>query len=175
MRKKIFGFTFLFSIIMLGVSYYFNNNVQEEIYNLESDSICMSSTEANELVSYNVNHHFPKLEGGYDTEVKSSEGTVGDTVTASANLVVGFSFDSTNEKNVLSGTLEKDKTLELHVYYVRKSFNVSLKNSTRDYGSLVYENGESVPSSVTVLFGQSIYLDGDVLVVGDSKIGRAHV
>ena len=168
MRKKIIGFTFLFSIIMLGLVYYYNN-VNFEVYNLENETMSLSSTEQTQ-VSYKVNHIFPNLDGTNEINTETFTGNVGDVVTVIPKTIVGFSYDSKNVSNILSGTLEKDSELVLNVYYVRNKFTVYLKNSTPTYGDLVYEDGTQVPSNVKISFGESIYLDGNVLVVGENRI-----
>ena len=170
MRKMILGFIFLFSVLMLGVSYHVNTIEVKENFNMASETISLSSVQPESVISYKVNHYFPKLNGEYEKQTKTFSGNVGDSVTASYDLVVGYSFDSSNVNNVLSGTLTEDDELELHVYYVRNKFTVYLKNNNLDYGGLVFEDGTPVPSSVTILFGQSIYLDGDVLVLGDYRL-----
>ena len=170
MRKIILGFVFLFSFIMLGFSNYNNVEFQDEKINLESQTISLNSTQSENDITYKVSHYYPNLDGTYKIESTELTGTVNENVSVTPNLVVGFSFDSNNANNVLSGTLVDGQQLELKCYYARNSFTVYLKNNTLDYGSLYYENGGAVPSSVSILFGQSIYLDGDVLVLGDYRI-----
>ena len=75
----------------------------------------------NKNTAYKVEHYLENLEGtGYDLEeTENKTGTTGATATAVPKTYAGFTYDSTVEGTVTSGTITGDGSLVLKLYYTR--------------------------------------------------------
>ena len=82
---------------------------------------------ANTNTPYKVNHYFEKVNGGYDVESISYEGTTDTLVNAPAISKVGFTFDGTNNSNVISGNVSGDGSFILKMYYQRNIHTLTWK------------------------------------------------
>ena len=98
---------------------------------------------ANTGVVYHVEYYTEKLEStdkddanNYTLkENKELDGTTAESVTAEIKSFTGFTFDSTNTNNVLSGNIAGNGSLILKVYYTRNSYNLTMEKD--DYISSV--------------------------------------
>ncbi|MDL2292495.1 InlB B-repeat-containing protein [Acholeplasma sp. OttesenSCG-928-E16] len=107
-----------------------------------------ASLTPNTNTAYKVEIYKENLDGSYSKDSESSaSGTTGTTASHTPSTISGYSFDSNNESNVLSGTIAGDGSLVLKAYYVRQSYDVTF----------VYNNGDS-NGSETLKYGASITL-----------------
>ena len=103
---------------------------------------------------YKVEHYKEELDGTYIlAETENLEGTTGEEVTAIAKTYEGFTEDQRNSERKATGTIAKDGSLTLKLYYNRNAYTVTFKNYD---GSIVGETKEyfygqtvSVPDSPT--------------------------
>ena len=77
---------------------------------------------------YHVKHYTENLEGnGYElNEDKEEHGTTGETATATAKTITGFTYDEDNTDNKLSETIAANGSTVLEVYYSRNTYTVTL-------------------------------------------------
>lgn len=118
-------------------------------------------------ISYQVKHYFETLSGSYELNNAKTQDLLGITdteVVAQPLSEIGFSFDSTNVNNQLSGLVNADGTLVLSVYYTRNLYNITIAINHTEYGSLdgnVFEN---------VKFGSPIVIQGNTITIGEEVI-----
>lgn len=80
-----------------------------------------------EGTAYKVEYYLENLAGdGYDMQEETFAGVTGSTVTANAKEISGFTFDSDDTQNVLSGDIAGDGSLSLKLYYTRNSYTLTL-------------------------------------------------
>ena len=82
----------------------------------------------NNSTVYTVAYYLEGLNGMYPAEASSSEtkrGRTDSTVTATVKPFDGFTFDSRNSDNVMSGTVAADGSLTLKLYYKRNLYKVT--------------------------------------------------
>ena len=76
-----------------------------------------SETPSPEKAAYAVEHHYEKLEGGYDVSRVTEEAEVGASVTAQAVLKTGYVQDTQNSDAIPTGTVTADGALTLKLFY----------------------------------------------------------
>ena len=84
---------------------------------------------ANTDTKYTVEYYTENLDGKGYTKVDSKKetGTTGEQVSIdTSRTFTGFTFDSNNDKNVLSGKVAGDGSLVLKAYYTRNSYKLTL-------------------------------------------------
>jgi len=118
---------------------------------------------ANGSTAYKVEHYLENLDGsGYALkETESKSGTTDESITAAAKNYPGFTFDSSNSENKVSGTVRADGYLVLKLYYSRNSYKV-----TYEY--------EMTPAGATELPTEAAYKYGAAVnVAGTSDVAAA--
>lgn len=100
-----------------------------------SESKPSSESKAPVEVGYKIEVYAETLDGTFVKTALDKTGTAGDTVVITAAILQaanvipeGYNFDETDERNVLSGTLEENKSLSLTVYLKLKEYEVVFKN-----------------------------------------------
>ena len=108
--------------------------------------------------SYTIEHYTENLDGeGYTLATTTAGDTpAGETATAEATDLEGFTFDETNENNVTSGTVTEDGSLVLKLYYSRNSYTltwdvadgtITSEEGTYTAGSVKYEAPITAPTA----------------------------
>ena len=108
--------------------------------------------------SYTVEHYTENLDGeGYTLATSTAGDTpAGETATAEATDLEGFTFDETNENNVTTGTVTEDGSLVLKLYYFRNSYTltwdvadgtITSEEGTYTAGSVKYEAPITAPTA----------------------------
>ena len=170
MKIKKIAFLLSITFILLGV-YCGYGYVQNFEHVPNEDIVKISSPQQENTASYKVTHYFQKLDGTYEEEQESYTGVIGSAVEVAFKTVVGFSADTNNMNNVTTLVLSEDsEENNLKLFYIRKTFNVVIKNNNKNYGSIKYIDGTDVPTVVSIKFGESIYVEDKTLVVGSKKI-----
>lgn len=120
--------------------------------------------------AYTVEHYQENLDGTfgpnpYETVVMN--GKTGETVTAAYTAYEGFDADTNNIGTVLSGTVRGDDSLTLKVYYLRKTFLLTIE----------IENGETYTELVKygAPFHQQTGVVGKVAVEQGDRQGATAV
>ena len=100
-----------------------------------SESKPSSESKAPVEVGYKIEVYAETLDGTFVKTALDKTGTAGDMVVITAAILQaanvipeGYNFDETDERNVLSGTLEENKSLSLTVYLKLKEYEVVFKN-----------------------------------------------
>ena len=108
--------------------------------------------EAKTGVKYKVEYYLEKLDGtGYDlVEENYLAGRTNQEVSIEQKTFSGFTFDSNNENNVLTGRILGDESLVLKAYYSRNTYQLTLVKT---------ENIESVTGAGNYKFGQSVTIN----------------
>lgn len=101
----------------------------------QSESQSENEPEVPVEVGYKIEVYAETLDGTFVKTALDKTGTAGDTVVITAAILQaanvipkGYNFDETDERNVLSGTLEENKSLSLTVYLKLKEYEVVFKN-----------------------------------------------
>ena len=82
---------------------------------------------ADEGTTYTVEYYLENLAGdGYDVQTETFSGVTESTATVTAKNITGFTYDSGNADNVLSGEIAGDGSLVLKLYYTRNSYTLTL-------------------------------------------------
>ena len=111
---------------------------------------------ANTDTKYTVEYYTENLDGKGYTKVDSKKetGTTGEQVSIdTSRTFTGFTFDSNNDKNVLSGKVAGDGSLVLKAYYTRNSYKLTLvagKNVASVTGEGTYKYEEEVTIDATL-------------------------
>ena len=97
--------------------------------------------------TYTVEHYTENLDGaGYTLAATTAGDTpAGETATAEAAKLEGFTFDESNENNLLSGTVTEDGSLVLKLYYSRNSYTLTWDAGE---GRILSEEGTYTAGSV---------------------------
>ena len=118
------------------------------------DVTITGSFTANGDTEYKVEHYLQNLDGkGYtlaDTEAPLT-GETGTTATANPKTYEGFTFDSSVEGTVKSGTIAGDGSLVLKLYYTRNSYDV-----TYEYTGTVPAGASKVPAKASYKYGATV-------------------
>ena len=125
----------------VGYSYSFENwkSGDEEYSTSKNATVTMPANDltltanatriANTDTKYTVEYYTENLDGKGYTKVDSKEetGTTGEQVSIdTSRTFTGFTFDSNNDKNVLSGEVAGNGSLVLKAYYTRNSYKLTL-------------------------------------------------
>ena len=105
---------------------------------------------ANTDTKYTVEYYTEDLDGKGYTKVDSKKetGTTGEQVSIDTSVTfTGFTFDSNNDKNVLSGEVAGNGSLVLKAYYTRNSYKLTL---------IAGDNVASVSGAGTYKYGQDV-------------------
>ncbi len=120
---------------------------------------------AGEGTAYKVEYYLEDLAGDYDVQTETFTGLTGELVTVTAKAITGFSYDSGNAGNVLSGTIAGDGSLALKLYYTRNEYTLtldfngeSMKQVVTDPDTYMMELAgfEIEDKTVTLKYGQSL-------------------
>ena len=118
------------------------------------DVTITGSFTANGDTEYKVEHYLQNPDGkGYtlaDTEAPLT-GETGTTATANPKTYEGFTFDSSVEGTVQSGTIAGDGSLVLKLYYTRNSYDV-----TYEYTGTVPAGASKVPAKASYKYGATV-------------------
>ena len=118
------------------------------------DVTITGSFTANGDTEYKVEHYLQNLDGkGYtlaDTEAPLT-GETGTTATANPKTYEGFTFDSSVEGTVQSGTIAGDGSLVLKLYYTRNSYDV-----TYEYTGTVPTGASKGPEKASYKYGATV-------------------
>ena len=90
-----------------------------------NDVTLNGSFTANKDTEYTVEYYKEKLDGTFAVESETKTSTTDTTVNADVKTFDGFTHDSANTNNVLSGTVAGDGSLVLKVYYTRNSYKIT--------------------------------------------------
>lgn len=103
------------------------------------------------IAAYTVKHFTQNLScNGYElADVESKEGTIGQTVTASAKNYTGYTYNNSAEGSRVSGAVTADGKLELSLYYDRNKYKIAYElnggtNSTQNKSDYVYGVGAAL-------------------------------
>ncbi len=96
---------------------------------------------------YKVEHYLEQLDGSFTLhQTDKPTGNLNSTVTAQPSDFNGFTYDSDNSGNIISGTVAKDGSLTLKLYYTRNS-----------YEALWYDYDDTTLLTTTIFkYGQTI-------------------
>lgn len=115
---------------------------------------------ANTDTQYKVVCYYRNIDGTYDEEKFSLAGETDAQVSVSSENYVkqGFTFDSDNSGNVLSGTIKADNSLELKLYFDRNKYTVTFKSqdgsatlwtTEKYFNETVGEYGGDIPAKTS--------------------------
>lgn len=102
--------------------------------------------EAKSNIAYTIERYYETVDGSdYTKTTASFTGTAFESITVAETATDGFTFDSNNENNVLTGTVAADGSLVLKAYYTRNSYTISfdtdggneIESITQKYGSVI--------------------------------------
>lgn len=102
-----------------------------QVSNLTADAngsvILYAQWTAGESTAYKVEYHLENLAGdGYDVQEETFTGVTGSTIAVTAKNISGFTYDSDNADNILSGVIASDGSLVLKLYYTRNTYTLTL-------------------------------------------------
>ena len=123
---------------------------------LTEDTEITVKYKANTDTKYTVEYYTEDLDGKGYTKVDSKKetGTTGEQVSIDTSVTfTGFTFDSNNDKNVLSGEVAGNGSLVLKAYYTRNNYKLSLvagDNIARVSGEGTYKYEEEVTIDATL-------------------------
>ena len=115
---------------------------------------------ANTDTQYKVVCYYRNIDGTYDEEKFSMAGETDAQVSVSSENYVkqGFTFDSDNSGNSLSGTIKADNSLELKLYFDRNKYTVTFKSqdgsatlwtTEKYFNETVGEYGGDIPAKTS--------------------------
>lgn len=105
-------------------------------------------------VGYKVEHYKETLDGKYElADTDELNGLSGSTVEATARTYEGFTEDEHNINRVATGTIQKDGSLVLKLYYNRNSYTLTLEKD---------ENIESVTGAGTYKYGAEVEISANL-------------
>ena len=117
-----------------------------------SDLTIKAFWEASEDVAYRVEYYVENVsKNGYtllSEETENLTGKTGSTATAERKIFDHFTIDLTKSK--LSGKISADETLVLKVYYIRKTYNVTVNNEYLSAGTITGDGDFSYGSKTTI-------------------------
>lgn len=119
--KHLFKLSILVLIVAFGMACYASVSVfAAGSQNVQiSDTITIEETR----VDYNIDYYTESLNGTYEvTSTVTGSGRVGETITASTNLMQGFTLNLSHSSSLISKTLVFNDNNELRVYYNRNSY-----------------------------------------------------
>lgn len=107
--------------------------------------------------SYTVEYYGKDLSGNGYSLIGSSVkyATAGTNVTAEAKEFTGFTYDSSNSSNVMTGNVTNDSSLVLKVYYQRETYSVS-------YDLAGGQKSDTSKYPASYIYGQTYELDTPV-------------
>ena len=119
-----------------------------------------ASSIANTDTQYKVVCYYRNIDGTYDEEKFSMAGETDAQVSVSSENYVkqGFTFDSDNSGNSLSGTIKADNSLELKLYFDRNKYTVTFKSqdgsatlwtTEKYFNETVGEYGGDIPAKTS--------------------------
>ncbi len=107
----------------------------------------LKGTDIEGVSAYTVEYYKEKLDGGYEKETVTKAGMDGSTVQAEQKEIPGYSFDSENSGNKLSGTVTSNNGLVLKLYYKRSTYTINYElngGSMEPEGPSSYKFGQTV-------------------------------
>ena len=125
--------------------------------------VIKGSFTANTDTEYKVEHYLEDLDGKTFTlkETETLAGTTDTTATAKPKQYPGFTFDSTVEGTITSGTITGDGKLVLKLYYIRNSYEV-----TYEYEGEVPTGASELPAKATYKYGENVTVAGAATALG---------
>jgi len=109
------------------------------------------------VMEYDIVYRTEKTDGTYDVTTETKSAKYGMEVVAAYRVPTGFELDSTS---VLSGTVPATGKLVLKVYYVRKSYNYTVKIYEQNVNDLTVYN-EVSSTSYSEKFGKTVSVTPD--------------
>ena len=106
-------------------------------------------------VKYEVQYYMQDINlEGYTVTEEKYLGEAFDEVTIESKSIIGFTFDSENENNIVSGTIVPDGSLVLKFYYNRNVYDITLNTNEGTINSeykdkYIYEEEVVLPTDVT--------------------------
>ena len=115
--------------------------------------VIRGSFTANSDTGYKVEHYKEMLEGGYELAETENDlkATTDTTVTAIPKNYEGFTYDSSVERTIESGTVTGDGSLVLKLYYVRNTYKV-----TYNYSGTVPSGASELPAEKNYKYGEQV-------------------
>ena len=112
---------------------------------------------------YKIEHYLEKLDGsGYDlADTENKTGTTGEEAVALPKYYEGFTYDSANAANVVSGTIAASGDLVLKLHYDRNEYEV-----TYAYAGDIPAAAPAAPATVTYKYGQEVTVAADASATG---------
>lgn len=105
----------------------------------------IASDNVTSKAKYKVRHYTQDEYGQYQlTETENKSAGIGSTVTAKPKTYNGFTFYEESEKNIVSGEVLEDGSLELKLYYIRTVEREPETIDTSDFTKLGESNGATL-------------------------------
>ena len=101
-------------------------------------------------INYNVEYHFESLAGDYvvdNAKTVTGTGNAGTVFNAEVKTFEGFTFDSNNVNNKVSGTLSNNEK-DFDLYYSRNEYTVTVYGGVSDKNIAKYEDTITVTPNV---------------------------
>ncbi|MEG0369482.1 MAG: InlB B-repeat-containing protein, partial [Hungatella sp.] len=158
--KKVTGQTFGTSVTeeALNVADYHltEDDQKTQTVTLDQDGIVITFRYVKTVTTaaYQIAHYQQNLDGtGYALqETENLTGTIGATATATAKTYEGFAYNSKAAGTAASGTIAKDGSLVLKLYYDRNSYPVKYRYT----GDLHPSKEPALPNEATYKFGETV-------------------
>ena len=134
--------------------YHFSGWSQKEGFQMPASNVTIEgSTIANPDTEYKVEHYLEGLDGTYGApeETETFTKTTDTVVTAEPNTYEGFTYDSTVEGTLASGTVAGDGSLVLKLHYTRNSHKV-----TYSYIGTIPAGASTLPEEATYKYGAEV-------------------
>ena len=134
--------------------YHFSGWSQKEDFQMPASNVTIEgSMIANPDTEYKVEHYLEGLDGTYGApeETETFTKTTDTVVTAEPNTYEGFTYDSTVEGTLVSGTVAGDGSLVLKLYYTRNSHKV-----TYSYIGTIPAGASTLPEEATYKYGAEV-------------------
>ncbi|MFR9273087.1 MAG: InlB B-repeat-containing protein, partial [Clostridia bacterium] len=134
--------------------YHFSGWSQKKDFQMPASNVTIEgSTIANPDTEYKVEHYLEGLDGTYDApeETETFTKTTDTVVTAEPNTYEGFTYDSTVEGTLASGTVAGDGSLVLKLHYTRNSHKV-----TYSYIGTIPAGASTLPEEATYKYGAEV-------------------
>ena len=144
--------------------YTFSGWDKKENFTMPANNVVIKgSFTANTDTEYKVEHYLEDLDGKTFTlkETETLAGTTDTTATAKPKQYPGFTFDSTVEGTITSGTITGDGKLVLKLYYIRNSYEV-----TYEYEGEVPTGASELPAKATYKYGENVTVAGAATAPG---------
>ena len=98
---------------------------------------------------YVVEYYKEKLDGTYEVETENKTAATDSTVEVLPKEIIGFTYDSANNNNLLTGTVAGDGSLVLKVYYTRNSYKLTYVVDKETVKEETYKYEENVTAIAT--------------------------